>query len=84
MVYDELKTRLYATTEYGEYDESYVKALDNHAPMKSKTLRANHAPYMTKALRKAIMRRSDLEGKYLKNSNSENRGLYRKQKKLLQ
>ena len=40
--------------------------LNKHAPLKKKLLRANHAPYITKTLRKAIMRRSQLETKYLK------------------
>ena len=35
----------------------------NHAQIKRKLLRANHIPYMTKALRKAIMKRSELENK---------------------
>ena len=48
--------------------------------MKTKTERSNVAPYMTKTLRKAIMRRSMLESKYLKNRNSENKEVYRKQK----
>ena len=36
--------------------------------MKKKFARANLIPYMTKKLRKAIMKRSKLESKYLKNS----------------
>ena len=39
--------------------------LNKHAPLK-KLLRANGAPYITKTLRKAIMRRSQLENIYLK------------------
>ena len=38
--------------------------------MKQKTLRANEAPYMSKALRKAMMRRTELANKYHK-SNTE-------------
>ena len=47
--------------------------------MKSKTVRANRAPYMAKALREAIMRRSYLEGKYYKTGDPEMGRLYRKQ-----
>ena len=43
-------------------------------------LRANHVPYMTKALRKAIMKRSELESKYVKNKTSENLRSYKKQR----
>ena len=37
---------------------------------------------MTKALRKAIMRRSDLESKYFKNKTNENKARFKKQKKI--
>ena len=40
--------------------------LNRHTPLKKKMLRANHSSYMSKTLRKAIMRRSYLENKYLK------------------
>ena len=43
-------------------------------------LRANHVPYMTKALRKAIMKRSELESKYVKNKTNENLKSYKKQR----
>ena len=77
---NELKSRLSTTREYSNFEKTYLEVLDHHAPIKHKTIRANHVPYMTKALRKAIMRRSNLEGKYLKNKNSENKKNYRKQK----
>ena len=35
---------------------------------------------MTKALRKAIMKRSELERKYLKNKSHQNMKIYKKQK----
>ena len=50
-----------------------------HAPIKRRLLRANHGPYMTMALRKAIMKWSELESKYLKNKTSENVKSYKKQ-----
>ena len=43
-------------------------------------IRANHVPYMSKILRKAIMRRSALENKYRKNSSDENLKKYKKHK----
>ena len=54
--------------------------INNHAPLKKKFIRANHAPYMTKNLRKAIMKRSQLENKYISNSTVENRNKYKKHK----
>ena len=43
-------------------------------------LRANHSPYITKTLRKAIMRRSQLETKHLKSKTQTNLKLYKKHK----
>ena len=47
-------------------------SLDKHAPLKMKLLWANHAPYMTKALRNAIMKTSSLNNKTYKNGTVEN------------
>ena len=49
-----------------QFDEVFMKVLNRHAPLKKKILRANHSSYLSKTLRKAIMRRSYLENKYLK------------------
>ena len=35
-----------------------------HAPYKKKIIRGNHAPYMNRQLRKAIMKRNELQTKY--------------------
>ena len=43
------------------FDEQFLKVLSSHAPLKRKLLRANHAPYVSKILAKAIVRRSYLE-----------------------
>ena len=45
-----------------------------------RNLRANHAPYMTKALRKAIIKRSELKSNYFKNQTAHDFELYKKQK----
>ena len=44
-------------------------------------LRANHAPYVSKALRKAIMKRSCLENVYFKKQDNHPLRAYKKQKK---
>ena len=65
-----------------------------YAPIKTKILRASHVPYMTKTLAKAIMKRKELELKYLKNETDINlrsckkqrdfcSKLYKKEKQLL-
>ena len=65
------KTLTYALStfekiNYQQLDKTFIEILNKHAPMKKKLVRTNQAPYMTKALRKAIMRRSELETKYFK------------------
>ena len=41
-----------------------MAVLNRRAPLKKKILRANHSSYLSKTLRKAIMRRSYLEKNY--------------------
>ena len=48
------------------FEENFLGVLNKYAPLKEKIPRANHAPYVTKALWKAIMKRSYLEKPYLK------------------
>ena len=45
-----------------------------------KTVRANYVPYMTKYLRKGIMKRSELETKYVKTKTPESYQTYKKQR----
>ena len=45
----------------------FLSVLNKHVPITKKFARGNQAPYMTKHLRKAIMRRCELESKYFKN-----------------
>ena len=77
---NELRSRLSTTIGYSDFDETCRQVFDYYVPTKSKTVRANHASYMTKNLRKAIMRRSELESKYLKKKNPESVRAYKKQK----
>ena len=44
-------------------------------------LRANHVSYMTKALRKAIMKSSEFKNKNVKNKTNENLKSYKKNQK---
>ena len=53
-----------------KFDEILFRVLGRHAPLKKKMLRANHAPYVSKALRKAIMKRSCLENIYFKKQDN--------------
>ena len=63
---------------FDSFEYTFMKTCNRHAPMKKKFVRANEVPYMTKALRKAIMKRSELESKYLKNKSYQNMKIYQK------
>ena len=69
-----------STHSYSSFEKVFLETLNDHAPLKQKTIRANHAPYMTKTLRKAMMHRSQLETKYRKQPMDINFEHYRKQK----
>ena len=58
----------------------FKEVLDRHAPSKKKMIRGNQAPFMNKTLSKAFMTRARLRNKYYKNSTSENKLAYTKQK----
>ena len=69
--------------EFHSFEDTFIKNPNRHAPIKKKLVRANEVSYMTKALRKAIMKRSELKSKYLKNKSCNNINIYKKQKSLL-
>ena len=46
---------------YSKFAEIFQEILHNHAPLKSKQVRGNHAPFMKKELSKIIMNKSDWE-----------------------
>ena len=66
--------------EYKHFEQIFLEVLNTHAPRKRNLLRTSHAPYMAKSLRKAIMKRSELESKYVKNKTNENLKSYKKQR----
>ena len=65
---------------YAHFEHIFLTVLEKHAPIKQRTVRANEKPFMTKALRKAIMRRSFLKNKYQKLKNEEAHKAFKKQK----
>ena len=78
----DLRMELSRTLEkdYFHFELTFLRVLEMHAPMKKKVLRANDKPYMTKVLRKAIMRRSELKRKYLKNKSDESHKAFKNKK----
>ena len=51
--------------------------------MKTKIIRGNHAPYMNTTLRKAIMKRTQLQNHYYKSKNSEDFITFKKQRNFI-
>ena len=51
---------------YLNLTEIFSSILDKHAPIKSKQIRRNQAPFMNKSLSKIIMQKSKVRNKYLK------------------
>ena len=80
---EELKHLVTNVNTLEEFDEAYLEVVNKYIPLKRKTVRINQAPYMTKALRKAIMRRSALKSKYLSNKSANSERIYKKQKKIV-
>ena len=68
------------THSYQSFEQTFLSLLDLHAPLKSKKQRANHKSYMTKALPKAIMKRSELNTKYHKTKSIGDYNNYKKQR----
>ena len=78
----ELCTSLSSETvlDYTNFEDNFLGVLNKHAPSKKKVLRANHAPYVTKALMTAIMKRPYLEKLYFKKKTTESLKKYKKHK----
>ena len=62
------------------FEKTFLSILEEHPPLKKKLLRANHAPYVTKAFRKAVMRRSYSEKMYFRKRTPSSLKKYKKQK----
>ena len=58
---------------YDIFKNVCMDAINKHPPLKRKYIRANHAEYMDKELRQAIMKGSKLRNDYLKHRSEENR-----------
>ena len=65
---------------YAMFEELLLKVRDKHAPVKKKVVRANYAKYVSKPLRKAIMKKSYLEKVYFEKQTTQSLERYKKQK----
>ena len=52
--------------DLGFFKDSFFHIFNKHAPIKKKYVRANEAPFLTKELHVAIMKRSRLRNKFLR------------------
>ena len=67
---------------HNSFVKTFLQVIDKHAPLKSKNIRDNQAPFMTKELGKAIITRSRLRNIYNPNKTAENWELSRRQRNL--
>ena len=67
-------------TSYKSFESIFFNALNIYAPLKTKMLRFNNSAFMTKNLRKEIMKRSKLKNNFNKNRNHENWCKYKTQR----
>ena len=65
---------------YDDFKRSFIKTLDIFAPVKTKYVRGNNAPFMNKVLTKAFMTRAQLKNKYNKDPTGENKRNYNRQR----
>ena len=79
---NKLKTSLMTqnNSSYSFFEKTFVEILNKHAPLKKKVIRKNHAPYVTKKMRKCIMKRSQLQNKYFNKRTNTNLKAYKKHK----
>ena len=66
--------------EYDTFQEIIVSLLNIYAPLKKKYLRANHASFVTKELRKAVMQKTGLRNIYLKQCTEATKVAYNQQR----
>ena len=65
---------------YSALTNTFSLIVDKHATLKKKIVRGNHAPFITKDLRKDIYTRRKLKSKYIKNPSEVNEKLYKRQR----
>ncbi len=69
-----------ADDAYDHITKTFRALVDKHAPLKTKVLRGNTAPFMNRDLRKGIYTRSRLQKKFKKHPSKENEIKFKKQR----
>ena len=65
---------------YDAFEKLVLQTLDKMAPIKQKHIRGNQSPFMNKDIHKAIMTRTRLRNRFLKEPTQMNRLAYKKQR----
>ena len=63
---------------YQTFENTVMDLLNQKAPIKKKYIRANNAPFMNKTLSKAVMTRSRIRNRYLRNLSVINKNEYKR------
>ena len=79
---EELQRQLPLVSDFESFQFAFKFILNQFAPLKQKLIRSNNQPFMTKTLRKAIMKRSKLKNKFNEERNIENWSEYKRQRNL--
>ena len=66
--------------DYASFQDTFLRVLDKHAPMKKRYIRANDSPFMNRTLRKAFMLRTRRKNRYNKNRSADNWDAFRRQR----
>ena len=77
---EELKKHLSSVLDFELFHLAFKMALDRFSPLTQKVLRNNNQPFMSKTLRKAIMKRSKLKNEFNKERNAKNWSNYKQQR----
>ena len=67
-------------TSYENFESIFMEQLNTYEPMKVKYMRANNAPFMSQALRKAIINWWRGRTKFLRLPNDINKANYKQQR----
>ena len=79
----DITLRTFENLNYEIFQEVLISLLNQFAPLKTRYLRANNKPHVTKTLRKAIMKRSRLKNIANKTKNPKDQANYRTQRNLV-
>ena len=79
---EELQKQLPSVSDFESFQFAFKVILNQFAPLKEKLIRTNNQPFMTKTLRKVVMKRSKLRNKFNEERNIENWSEYKRQRNL--